>query len=112
MGTFVLLHRVFEASVISSNILGKIVAGCFAFMSHRHITFSIARQGPLLPQFIRYSILLVANSLTSSALLALLLTLFSLPVAAKIVADTILIAVSFSLSKSVVFRGAKAGDGH
>jgi putative flippase GtrA len=112
MGTFVLLHRLYEASVISSNIAAKIVAGCFAFVSHRHITFAIARPGPLISQVIRYSLLLLANSFASSALLAFFMSFVSFPVAAKIFADTILIAVSFSLSKSVVFRGAKASDGH
>jgi len=110
VGTFVAMHRLYEVAAIPSNVAAKIVAGCFAFFAHRHVTFAAASHGSLVNQAVRYVLLLLVNSLASSAILALLLK-FAPPVPAKILADTILIVISFSLSKSVVFRRAKASNG-
>jgi putative flippase GtrA len=112
VGTFVLLVQAFCFSPLYANICAKVVAGCFAFFSHRHLTFGDARQGRMVDQALRYVLLLLANSLASSAMLALFMQFIPSPVVAKVVADVILIAVSFSLSKTVVFRGAKASQGH
>ena len=107
VGTFTSLVAVFHISPLYANIIGKTVAGCFAFFAHRHVTFMTAH-GRLSHQAGRYVLLLIANSLASSAMLALFMRFIPSPVAAKIAADVILIALSFALSKSMVFRSAKS----
>lgn len=111
VGTFILLVEGFAVSPLWANIGAKVMAGCFAFFSHRHVTFDAAAGGRLSDQALRYVLLLAANSLASSALLALFMQLTPSPILAKVAADVILIAVSFSLSKAVVFRGANPGRG-
>jgi putative flippase GtrA len=112
VGTFVLLVERFAVAPLWANICAKAVAGCFAFFTHRHVTFDAAAGGRLSDQALRYVLLLIANSVASSAMLALFMRVVPSPVMAKIIADVILIAVSFGLSKSVVFRGAKSGQGN
>lgn len=112
IGTFVLLVDVFAIGPLWANICAKAVAGGFAFFSHRHVTFQSAASESVSGQGLRYSILLIANSMASSAMLALFMRVMPSPALAKVVADIILIAASFRLSKAVVFRGARPGQGN
>lgn len=107
IGTFALLVERIGTAPLPANICAKAVAGCFAFFTHRHVTFGGAAEAGVAGQAVRYVLLLAANSVASSGLLALFLHALPSPVIAKILADVILIAVSFSLSKWVVFRSAE-----
>ncbi|WP_038364544.1 GtrA family protein [Bosea sp. UNC402CLCol] len=107
IGTFALLVERLGTAPLPANICAKGVAGCFAFCTHRYVTFGGAAEAGVGGQALRYVLLLAANSLASSALLVLFLHAMTSLVVAKIAADVILIAVSFSLSKWVVFRSAQ-----
>ena len=107
MGCFVLLTLATGVSPVVANIAGKLVAGAFAFLAHRRFTFGVHREGGGRAQLLKYGLLLAANIPLSSALLAWLLHWVDLPVAAKFVADVICVALTFALSKTLVFRAPK-----
>jgi putative flippase GtrA len=105
VGLFSVVHFGFHFDAWSANIIAKVAAGCFALFTHRSFTFQGASSQPLLTQAVKYFALLLANSIAASFLLyILLLGLPNAIVAAKIVSDVILLAVSFLASKTLVFR--------
>ena len=105
MGLFlVLLHSGF-ASTIGCNILAKLCAGVFAFMSHRHFTFHLNEKASIGQQAIRYLSLLALNIPIASAVLAFLLVWIANPVVAKFMADVCCVVLSYILSKRFIFTG-------
>lgn len=107
MGGFVLLTWGAGVSPVIANIAGKLAAGAFAFLAHRRFTFGVHLEGGGRAQLLKYSLLLVANIPLSSALLAWLLHWIDSPVAAKFVSDAICVALTFGLSRTLVFRAPK-----
>lgn len=90
---------------LAANVIGKVLAGVVAFVLHRRFTFEGARHGSFSSQLWRYALVLMANIPASSAVLAVLLHVIPVPVPAKFVTDVLILAVTYWLSKSVIFRG-------
>lgn len=106
MGTFVLLGLA-GVQPVAANVASKLVAGAFAFISHRRFTFGVHRQRDGGAQLAKYAVLLAVNIPLSSALLALLLRWIPFPIPAKLLADAIGIVLTFALSRHLVFRVSK-----
>ena len=104
VGTFAAIVTLTDLAAPYANICAKVAAGTFAFFAHRHVTFEAAEHGRLWDQMARYAALLLANSFASSALLAVILLVLPHPLAAKVLSDVALTAVSFGLSKTFIFR--------
>lgn len=103
MGSFLVALHLLQAEPIVANILGKVVAGIFAFFAHRSFTFSVSTEGRNGNQVTRYFILLALNIPLSSVALSLVFNVVSAPVLAKFISDAICVAVTYWLSKRYVF---------
>jgi putative flippase GtrA len=109
MGVFLALGL--ALTPLWANVGGKLAAGGFAFVVHRRLTFAGHVHGPPGPQLLRYALLLAANVPLSSLLLWLLMPLVQPVVLAKIGADVASVALTFVLSRQLVFRAARpSGD--
>ncbi|WP_018294053.1 GtrA family protein [Mariprofundus ferrooxydans] len=104
MGVFLLILHFGWAGPIVANVISKLAAGCFAFVVHRSFTFGVAGDGFVGKQAIRYFILLAANVPIASMILATFLLWMSQPVAAKLLSDVVMVAVSYALSKHFIFK--------
>lgn len=113
MGGFLLLWKMFDAGPIMANLGGKIAAGSFAFVAHRHVTFRSAGSGSMVGQGVRYLALLLLNIPLSSGVLAVVLMVVSNAIIGKLISDVICVAFTYWVSKSHVFtRRTKAhGNG-
>lgn len=103
MGIFLLLVALFADQPVLANVAGKVVAGTFAFFSHRHFTFLSTRVGSK-AQALRYFSLLAINIPLASVLLSAGLYLIDNPVPVKFVSDVICVALTYWISKRFVFR--------
>lgn len=103
MGSFLLATGAFGWSALSSNVVAKLLAGAFAFVAHRRITFRVHGKGGGRAQLFKYATLLALNVPLSSGALALLLPWFELEALAKFVADVLCVGITFFLSRHVVF---------
>jgi putative flippase GtrA len=104
MGAFIFFIQFNLAGPIIANIFSKIAAGCFAFVLHRSYTFNVASSGFAGKQAVRYFIVLAANVPVASAMLVFILIWVPLPVAAKFLSDTVMVALSYFLSKKFIFN--------
>jgi putative flippase GtrA len=104
MGVFILLIQFDFIDPIIANIFSKLSAGCFAFMVHRSYTFNVASSGLAGKQAVRYFIVLAANVPVASAMLLFILIWLPLPVVAKFLSDTVMVALSYVLSKKFIFN--------
>jgi len=107
MGIFVTAIEAEMFTPFGANILGKLAAGTFAFVAHRHFTFRSGSQQPQHQQAIRYVMLLAMNVPLSSAALWMTLAVMKSTVLAKVLADAICVAITFWTSKTYVFSGKK-----
>jgi len=106
MGLFMIVLHSGTAGPILANVLAKIAAGIFAFIVHRSFTFRVSDNNTaMIKQAIRYFPLLVLNVPVASGILALLLVWITQPVAAKLIADVVCVALTYWLSKHLVFTG-------
>lgn len=106
MGIFVLLLSLFSGQGVLANIIGKGVAGVFAFFVHRHFTFqSTGYSGKA--QMLRYFTLLGINIPLASALLGVGLHFFDNPTAMKFASDVICVLMTYWISKNFVFHSNK-----
>lgn len=103
MGVFVLAGW-WGMPPVPANIPAKILAGVFAFIAHRRITFRVHGQRGGTAQLLRYALLLAINVPLASTLLALLLPHVSPAPLAKFVADALCVLVNFLASHYLVFR--------
>jgi putative flippase GtrA len=106
MGVFLLLTALLSTGPLWANVAAKIAAGAFAFVAHRRVTFRTHGQTGSMTELLKYSLLLAANVPASSGLLWLLLPVLQPPALAKLVADVGCVALTFLLSRYVVFRRA------
>ena len=104
MGVFLLLTGLLATGPLWANVAAKIAAGAFAFVAHRRITFQTHGQPGSMAELLKYSLLLAANVPASSGLLWLLLPYLHPPALAKLAADVGCVALTFLLSRYVVFR--------
>lgn len=107
-GGFVLLTHAFSVSPVPANASGKIVAGIVAFLLHKIYTFGQLSWSQAHREMLVYALLLGLNvPLSSAALLALMFVMPSAwPEAAKIVADTLCVGMTFFITRHFVFRPA------
>ncbi|MDE2422946.1 MAG: GtrA family protein [Betaproteobacteria bacterium] len=103
MGMFWLMLFVAMIEPVGANVVAKLLAGIFAFVSHRHVTFRVAGGVNAQVQAIRYFVLLAMNLPFASVILALLLHWISGPFVAKFIADVICVGLTYLLSKYFVF---------
>jgi putative flippase GtrA len=88
---------------LPANICGKVLAGGFAFVAHRAFTFRLAREHRDVGQAARYFLLLALNLPISTVALGLVLRTGLSETLAKIVADVLVLALTYWLSKRFVF---------
>jgi putative flippase GtrA len=111
-GGFLVLTHALGMSPLPANVAGKLAAGAFAFVAHRHLTFRESTGAGAKGQLLRYVLLLALNVPLSSGVLALLLLAGPSPSLAKILADAICIGLTFYLSRNHVFTpSGKRDDG-
>ncbi len=115
MGSFLVALGFWGAQPLVANVVGKVVAGCFAFFAHRSFTFGTAAAGGQASQAFMYTLLLALNIPLSAAVLAMVLTVVPHPVAAKFLSDVICVLLTYWLSKRYVFsakqKAAPASSG-
>lgn len=98
-----------EALVGPANVAGKALAGLFAFVAHRLFTFPGEQRRGVAAQAALYVGSLALNAALGTLLLLGLLQL-GLPAApAKLVSDTVMIVLTFLVSRHVIF--ARREDG-
>ena len=102
IGTFSILLTWLNSSPTFANAAGKVNACVFAFCMHRWFTFSST--GEIRGEAARYTALALLNIVASSALLGVLTIVISLVVVAKIISDVILIAATFAIARTFVFK--------
>jgi len=109
-GSFLLVLAALPIGPLVANVVGKLAAALFAFALHRRYTFIGAAEGSRGRQGVLYFLLLGLNIPLSSAVLAVLLPMFPLPAAAKFASDVICVALTYLISKHLVFvrRNGKA----
>jgi putative flippase GtrA len=105
MGGFILLFTRFGIDPLVANMVGKMMAGLFAFVAHRSFTFGVAEAGGKIQQGVRYLALLAVNIPFSALALSATLWVTSMAVAAKFLADVICVLLTYWLSKRFVFSG-------
>jgi putative flippase GtrA len=103
MGTFLLLTHFGISQPILANICAKIVAGSFAFVVHRHFTFAARDHGSAREQAARYFLVLGCNIPIAAGLMKLLMYVVGPPVVAKFISDVANVALTYWLSKLLVF---------
>lgn len=109
MGVFLALDQLLAP--LWANVGAKIAAGSFAFVVHRRLTFADHAQGAAGPQLLRYALLLAANIPLASLLMWLLMPVLHPVVLAKFAADVASVALTFVLSRQLVFSAPRpAGD--
>lgn len=103
MSVFLLGTGVAGLAPLPANVVAKLAAGTFAFIAHRRITFRVHGQRGTAGQAWKYVALLLLNIPMTSAVLALLLPVLAPPALAKFVSDVACMAVTFVLSRYLVF---------
>lgn len=92
-----------------ANVAGKAVAGLFALLAHRAFTFPGPQRHSRLAQALLYVVSLALNAFLGTLLLLGLLRLGLAAAPAKLISDTVLIVVTFFVSRHVIFaRGGAA----
>lgn len=104
MGSFLVVLYFGLAGPIIANVIAKLIAGCFAFIAHRHFTFSVAKAGIIKRQATLYFLLLAVNVPVASGLLALFLIWIPVPAFAKVVSDIVSLSFTYLLSKYFIFN--------
>ena len=103
MGSFLLLISLFNDKAVLANIVGKVVAGVFAFFLHRHFTFqSTGSSGKI--QALRYFSLLAINIPAASVFLGIGLYFIEHPTAVKFASDVVCVFMTYWISKHFVFH--------
>ena len=108
MGGFLLLITYATMEPLPANVIGKVLAGLFAFVAHRSFTFGVSGTSGTRQQAIRYFTLLTLNIPLSTLLLGASLWLIPFAVAAKFVADVVLVLLTYWLSKRFIFLSGDA----
>jgi putative flippase GtrA len=103
LAVFAIVLYFTETMIVTSNLLGKIAAGGFAFVAHRIFTFRGEKKWSVSAQAGLYALSLLANAGISSCALVALVFFGLGPFTAKIVADVGLIALTFTLTRQFIF---------
>jgi putative flippase GtrA len=103
LGTFQALVATVACGPVVANLAGKVPAGIFAFLAHRHFTFRVGNAVGMHREAVKYLVLLLINAPLSSLLLAGLLGVVTQVTLAKILADVLSVGLTFTLTKYLVF---------
>jgi len=103
MGSFLLLTKVAAADPVIANVGAKIVAGCFAFLVHRHFTFEARDNATASSQAARYFLTLACNIPLAAGLMKVLLYVIGPPWLAKFISDVANVALTYWVSKVFIF---------
>lgn len=103
VGSFVLLGIFFGIPPLYSNLIGKIIAGAFAYSAHSLFTFDVSLKERSCARAVKYALLLAINAPLSTAVLALVLLGGRDLVGSKFVADAACVVLTYWLSKRFVF---------
>ncbi|WOE74031.1 GtrA family protein [Alterisphingorhabdus coralli] len=96
-----------ETHLLAANIYGKVAGVILGFFLHKYWTFAGQQRHGSLAQSISYALLFLFTLVFSSALLYSLATFLMLPEAAsRLFSDIASVAVSFAVSKWIIFRHA------
>ena len=98
----------FGSGPLIANASGKILAGIFAFYTHRSFTFSAANEGQHARQVPLYFLVLSLNVPLSSFALWSVLLVFPSPVSAKVLADVACVSLTYWVSKRYVFSVSRS----
>jgi putative flippase GtrA len=108
MGSFLLLSMLLGP--LMANVVSKILAGIFAFIAHRRVTFKVHGQGDGHTQLLKYALLIAVNIPLSSGLLAMLLPWIAPPALAKFTGDVACVGLTFVLSRYIVFTHSRPSE--
>lgn len=104
---YLALLAVLPGAYVTANAGGKATGATLGFFLHKRVTFAWDQRDGTARQMISYVSLFMANLALSSALLGMLIGgLHVGQVAAKIIVDAVVIAVSFIVSRTIVYRPA------
>lgn len=110
MGGFMLLFMHFGVRPVMANVVGKVLAGLFAFVAHRSFTFGVQGVDGAGRQGVRYFMLLALNIPLSALVLAALLKVIPMAVVAKFSADVICVCLTYWLCKKFVFFSSEVSS--
>jgi putative flippase GtrA len=110
MSSFLIMLYVMFLNPIAANIIGKLVAGTFAFTVHRNITFKSSHKKDKQTQAFRYVMLFMFNIPLSSMLLVVLLKCVPYTVLAKFMADVSCVFFNYWINKTFVFVSHHSSD--
>jgi putative flippase GtrA len=104
IGVFALLFHAGLASISVANVIAKVATAVFGFFGHRYVTFQLSGSRGMAKEAIKYFTLAALYAPLTTALLLLLVPVFPTTTIAKIVADTIGVVASFTISKAFIFQ--------
>lgn len=100
---FFILNTFTLTTPIMSNLLAKVVAGCFGFYFQRGYVFQASQSSLIAFQAVRFISILVMNNLLQIIVMAILNIFLASPVLAKIVADVSCILLSYFAARYFIF---------
>lgn len=103
LGGFSLILFFYAESIFLANIFAKILAGFFAFFSHRKFTFKCAKNQRAEYQGFKYFALLFLNAPISSYVMFAFSVFVTDWLLAKFFADVVCIFMTYLASKTLVF---------
>ena len=103
MGVFMEITLLLPERLAVANFCGKALAGIYAFILHKYVTFESVADSGGKNEAIRFTLLLIFNSVLSTLLL-FLFTPYLMEMYAKLLADVICVGLSFTLAKKLVFN--------
>jgi|LauGreSBDMM110SN_4_FD.fasta_scaffold340695_2 hypothetical protein len=92
-----------SVKLIAANVYPKIVAGIFALILQRSITFRVSDRGLIRGQAFRYLLAFGINIIIASGVLVVMLYWIALPVVAKLATYVLCVVISFALGQYFVF---------
>ncbi|WP_168207235.1 GtrA family protein [Tardiphaga sp. vice278] len=104
IGVFSLLYQSGMASLAVANIAGKICTAVFGFFVHRSVTFQLTSNHSIVKEAVKYFTVVILWAPLTTWLLLLLVHILPTATIAKIVADTIGVLASFTISKLFIFQ--------
>lgn len=93
-----------DSDIVLLNAAAKCVALLVAFFMHKYWTFEKGGSGAVFDELGRYLLLFAFNLALSSGLTWIFLVVDFWPQAAKILADTICVIVTYYLTKNYIFN--------
>ena len=110
IGGFLVLFGWIGVDMLVANVVGKCLAGVFAYYAHHDFTFRTGPDARHGRQATRYVVLLGLNAPISTIALALLIRIIPSEPLAKLAADAACVVITYGLSKRFVFAPRHSDD--